>query len=130
MIWLAAVPALFAALCGDRAALCLLASILITVGAEWLSVPFHPLLWACLDLLVAMAIVRPGMAKRDAVIVALFLPAWIAYLAPDPWRYWIPGGVVILQFLLTGPAINFRCLFERARAAKGQWRDFDLRVRA
>lgn len=56
VIWLAATPALFVALHGDRAAIALLLSLLATYGMEASGIYFHALAWAALDVLVCVAV--------------------------------------------------------------------------
>lgn len=97
---------------------------------EWSAVPFHPLLWAGLDVAVCAALIRPAMPWRNVLIVLLFAPAWGAYFMPEPWRYLVPAGVVIAQFVLTIPAIDLGQFRARHHSTRGQWRDFDLREQA
>jgi hypothetical protein len=55
---------------------------------------------AALALLLALCR-RP--LKLEWIIGLLFVPAFVSYVLPDPWRYWGSSCVVITQLLLTIP---------------------------
>lgn len=108
--WLSAACAVAGALCGNRTSSLLLASAALCVALDELGVAFHFIFWLLIDLVVIRGIIRPQMTNADVVILALFIPAWVFYLLPDPPRYTGTMIVVCAQLILTFP-------FERARAA-------------
>lgn len=130
-IWLAAACALFAAICGDRAAWALLASLLTATAIERAGVPFNAMAWAGIDVIVCGAIIQPPMPKRNVAIVLLFLPAWGAYFMPETLRYWIPASVVIAQFVLTlgNPVLHRRLRGKHLPTAQDVFNDLQ-RVKA
>ena len=63
---------------------------------------------AAIDLAVIallLALCRKPL-KIEWIIGLLFIPAWISYALPDPWRYWGSSAVVITQLLLTIPLVK------------------------
>lgn len=108
--WLAVSCAVAGALCGNRTAWFLLASVVLCLTLEWQGVAFHFISWLLIDLVVVLGIVRPDMTIADDVILVLFIPAWVFYLLPDPERYIGSLIVVCAQLILTFPV-------ERARMA-------------
>lgn len=102
--WLAVVCAVAGALTGNRTAWALLASVGLCFALEQAQVAFHLCLWVLIDLGIIAAIIRPSMTNTDVLIVALFIPAWVFYLAPDPARFIGSSAVVVAQLALCFPA--------------------------
>lgn len=107
---LALIPAVMAgvisAMTGSRTALVLLASVGFSEGLCLAGVPFSFPLWFGIDLMAIALIIHPRMNRRDAVILALFIPAWASYLAGPPWLYPVGMTVVEAQLFLTFPILR------------------------
>ncbi len=92
-----------AALRGNRTAWALLASVAFTSGITLAGVPFHPVLWMMIDLMVILAILHPKMTLCDLAVIALFIPAWALYALMPPWAPDVVTLIVVAQFLMTFP---------------------------
>lgn len=106
VFWLAVACGCLSASTGNRTAWALLASVGLCLAFDHFGVPFHFILWLLIDLAVILAIIRPAMTTADVVIVALFIPAWVAYLLPEGPRFELGFLVVVAQLLLTFPAVT------------------------
>jgi hypothetical protein len=104
LLALAIAAGLVAGICfNNRTAWPLLGSVVLCLYLRERVVPFDPLLWFLIDLEAALFIIRRNMPVRDYIIIGLFVPAWVSYALPDPWRNWGSSAVVITQLLLTVP---------------------------
>jgi hypothetical protein len=130
--WFAVLFGLVAALSGNRTAWPLLASAAFSYGLDMAGVSFDWIWWLLIDFAVIAAIILPLAArpsKADIAILALFLPAWGFYAAPDPWRFWGATSVVIAQLLLTFPAANAWRRIKQVNSDFNPWDHFNLRAR-
>lgn len=112
--WVAFTCSAVGVLCRDRAALALCLASTVAVAIEHFGITFDTWSWVALDVATAWMIIRPGMGKRDILIVALFAPCWAAYLLNEPWRYMAATGIVVVQLMVTTP--HYRTVIRRARA--------------
>lgn len=99
---LGALVAFLAALMGDRTA----AALLCSLGASFLMTGSAGLF--LLDIAVLCVILRPIMTLADELIAALFVVAWVGYLANDQLRYDMTYAVVVLQMILTMPVTRLQ----------------------
>jgi hypothetical protein len=104
LLHLAILCGLAGVLAGDRTAVALVVNVGACLALQRAEVEFDVALWMTIDVLVAMAIVRPDMRPRDWFVVGLFGVAFVFYQLPDPWRYFGSVSVSITQLLLTFPA--------------------------
>lgn len=107
------------ALRGNGAAVALLCATALTSALTAGGVPFHPALWALVDIGVVMAIMRPNMSNGDIAIVALYVPIWALYPVEGWTAYYIISALAALQFLLTFPAPE---IFAKTRRVFGKCR--------
>lgn len=114
VFWAAFACCTIGALCRDRTALALFLANGCAYLVDAFGVPFGIWAWASLDVVTAWMIMRPGIGRREIVIVSLFLPCWAAYLLDEPWRYMVATGLVTLQMFIVTPLGWLR---DRARTA-------------
>lgn len=111
--WAAFALCFLGVLCRDWTAIALF----LANGCAWLidlfGIPFETWAWVSLDVFTAWMIMRPGIGKREVVILALFLPCWAAYLLEEPWRYMAATMCVTVQMFIVTP--GYRTVIERAR---------------
>ncbi len=100
LVALAALLAVVPALMGSTAACALLVSYAYALALEHLGVAFWWPEWIVPDLFVLKAIAAHGMTLSDELIVALMIPAWVAYFAGETMRYEFVCGLVAMQFVL------------------------------
>jgi hypothetical protein len=112
---------------GNRTAAPLLASFAASTLLCWGGVQFNFLFWIMLDLVVVAFIVHYRMTWADLVILALFIPAWLAYLAPEPWRFYGTFAAVVLQFAFTLPVARLWVALRRPRGSS-DGKDFDMKM--
>lgn len=108
IFWLAVACGLAGALARNRTAYALLASIAVCLVMEHYAVPFNFVLWVLIDLVVVLVIIRPALSRTDVIVLALFIPAWVAYLLPEYPRFAISFSVVVAQLALTFPVEPLR----------------------
>lgn len=123
--WLAVACAVTGVLAGNRTAVVLLASALLCVGLDQAEVAFNFLFWLLIDCVVILAIIRRGMSYADVAVIALFAPAWVFYLLPDPLRFYGSVVVVIAQLVLTFPAVRLWGLLRPYLPSRGVTPPFD-----
>lgn len=97
---LAALIAVVPALMGSTAACALLVSYVYALTLEHLGVSFWWPEWLLADLFVLKAIAAQGLSLSDELIIALMIPAWVAYFAGETMRYEFVCGLVAMQFVL------------------------------
>jgi hypothetical protein len=120
LFWLAVACGVASASTGNRTAWALLASVGLCIGLDAAQVPFSFPLWLLIDLAVVLVIIRPQMSAADCLVLALFIPAWVAYLLPDDQRFHLSSFVVIAQLLLTLPvATAWRALRKPTEPEEG-----------
>jgi hypothetical protein len=100
---LAILAALAGACVRNVTAAALLGSFAFSTTLCELGVPFNPILWMVIDVVVILFIIRPDMKRRDLVILAIFLPIWALYITMPPWASTVIDGLVVAQMLLTFP---------------------------
>ncbi len=127
---LAVAVGILSALAGSRTALALLVGTGLQLLLAVVDVPFFAPLWMLIDLAVAAAIVRMGMTRSGALVIALFIPAWVFYFIDGDLGY--DGSVTVCsaQMLLTVPLAR---IWRRAKATRlppDPFDLFDLRVAA
>lgn len=125
----------------NRTAWALVASAVLSLALDWRGVEFNFLFWWLIDVLV-LAVFVPleprfnlwraflRMGWTDRFVAAFFPVAWLAYLLPDPWRYYATTAIVVVQLLLTLPYAELRARLKRACRTPDKWNEFDLRVMA
>jgi hypothetical protein len=123
--WLAVACAVVGAFAGNRTAVVLLASVLLCIGLDQAEVAFNFLFWVLIDCVVILAIVRRGMTYADVAVIALFAPAWVFYLLPDPMRFYGSMAVVIGQLVLTFPAVRLWASLKAYLPSRGGTHPFD-----
>lgn len=128
-VWPAAFMGLLAALAGDRAGRALLAGHVVAFIMERSGMDFQVLIWALVDTLIVLTIVRRNMPFRDLVITLLYVPMWIFYKAPDPFPHWVSCIGVIAQFLVASTAPDVRKCWRNMKIAPIS-NPFDLKLRA
>jgi hypothetical protein len=128
LLWLAIASGLVSTITRNGTAYALLASVAVCLALQNAEAPFDPVLWMAIDVVVMLAIVRPGMTRADWLVMILFAPAWVGYLLPPDPRYLIGTLVVIVQFLAIFPTKRVLSRACRTLPHQPAWRDFDLRV--
>ena len=110
----------------NRTAWVMLASVSLCLALDAAGVQFLFIVWMMFDALVVLAIIRRSMTTTDCAIIALFIPAWVFYLAPDPWRYYGAATVTIAQLLLTLPVSEAWKIIGRPSKPDDDGPNFDL----
>lgn len=124
-----ALAALAGAAARNVTAAALLGSFVFSEALCKLGVPFNFVFWVVIDLVVIVFIVRPDMKRRDAAILALFLPIWGFYLLqPEGWSEGV-AWLVCVQMLacLPDPRPLGRRIAKFNRTFD-PWNHFDLRI--
>jgi hypothetical protein len=116
---------------GNRTAAPLLASFAASTLLCWQGVAFNPWIWLPIDAATVAAIVwlfKRYRQRSDLAVLAMFIPALVAYAVPEPWRFTGTFTAVVSQFLITVPWV---ALWHRIRAVNARfdvWRHFDWKV--
>lgn len=107
LLWFAVACAAIGGIFGSRSAWALLGSLALGLLVNHLGLQFNAVVWAMVDMLVALIIIHGSMRKRDMLIVALFGPIWMFYFADEYVRYTVVTCLMALQLLLTFPISRF-----------------------
>lgn len=123
-----------AAFKGNRTAWFLLASAAFTSALGLWGIGYNAFLWLLIDLAVITGIaLSQKMTRCDMIIIALFVPAWVAYAVDDLTAYYVASAVVSGQLFLTFPPEYARRALKRAKETfrfRDEWTNLDPKVTA
>lgn len=94
----------------DRTAFVLTCSAAAAALLTWFTHDFERWIfaWAAIDVGVYVALIRPGMTRREVMILMLMIPGWVFYVMDPAWRGLGTTVVVIVQTMLAIPLAQIR----------------------